>query len=51
MDAPKDVNGRVVVNAKFLATAFMFVDPKDAPAAAAPGTPGATAAKPAGSGK
>jgi type IV pilus assembly protein PilO len=26
MDTPKDVNGRVVVSAKFLTTAFMFVD-------------------------
>lgn len=30
MDTPKDVNGRVVVSAKFLATAFMFLDAKDA---------------------
>jgi type IV pilus assembly protein PilO len=39
MDQPKDVNGRVVVNARFLATTFMFVDSK------------AGAAKPAGSAK
>jgi type IV pilus assembly protein PilO len=31
-DAPKDVNGRVVLNAKFLATTFMFVDPATASA-------------------
>ncbi len=36
MDTPKDVNGKVVVNAKFLATTFMFLDTKKA-AAAAPG--------------
>jgi type IV pilus assembly protein PilO len=48
MDTPKDVNGRVVVNAKFLATAFMFLDPKDAPVPAKGAKP---AAKPAGSGK
>ena len=28
MDSPKDVGGKVVVNAKFLATSFMFVDTK-----------------------
>jgi len=27
-DQPKDHNGKVVLSAKFLATAFMFVDPK-----------------------
>jgi type IV pilus assembly protein PilO len=48
MDAPKDVNGRVVVSAKFLATAFMFLDPKDAPATAKGAKP---AASPAGSAK
>jgi hypothetical protein len=26
MDQPKDLKGRVVVNAKFLTTAFMFVE-------------------------
>jgi type IV pilus assembly protein PilO len=39
MDSPKVTNGRVVVNAKFLATTFMFVESKvEAPkgAAAAP---------------
>lgn len=47
MDAPKDVNGRVIVNARFLATAFMFLDSKDAPAPAgkAAGTPPAGSAK------
>ncbi len=38
-DSPKDQNGKVVVAAKFLATTFMFVDPKDA-------KPAAGAAKP-----
>jgi type IV pilus assembly protein PilO len=34
MDQPKDVGGKVVVNAKFLATTFMFVEQKkSAPAA------------------
>jgi type IV pilus assembly protein PilO len=28
MDTPRDVGGKVVVNAKFLATTFMFVDSK-----------------------
>ncbi len=27
LDQPKDVNGKVVLNGKFLVTAFMFVDP------------------------
>src|SRR5574341_17691 len=36
MDAPKDVGGKVVVNAKFLVTTFMFVDQKK-PAPPAPG--------------
>ncbi len=31
-DQPKDLSGRVVLNAKFLATTFMFVDAKDQPA-------------------
>ena len=31
LDAPKDVNGKMVLNAKFLATAFMFVDPSSRP--------------------
>jgi type IV pilus assembly protein PilO len=34
MDSPKDVKGRLVVNAKFVLTTFMFVDQK----AAAPAT-------------
>jgi type IV pilus assembly protein PilO len=38
-DSPKDQNGKVVLTAKFLATTFMFVDPKDA-------KPAAGAAKP-----
>ena len=38
-DSPKDQNGKVVLSAKFLATTFMFVDPKDA-------KPAAGAAKP-----
>jgi type IV pilus assembly protein PilO len=46
---PKDVNGKVVLNGKFLVTAFMFVDPNKpgggkpaaggAPQPAAPGSP------------
>ena len=28
LDAPKDVNGKVVADAKFLVTTFMFVEPK-----------------------
>jgi type IV pilus assembly protein PilO len=39
MDTPKEAKGRVVVTARFLATAFMFLDAKDA------------AAKPAGTAK
>ncbi|WP_242342623.1 type IV pilus inner membrane component PilO [Anaeromyxobacter terrae] len=35
LDSPKDVNGKMVLNAKFLATAFMFIDPSAA--AAKPG--------------
>ena len=38
-DSPKDQNGKVVLAARFLATTFMFVDPKDA-------KPAAGAAKP-----
>jgi type IV pilus assembly protein PilO len=38
MDGAKESKGRVIVSAKFLATAFMFVEqPKDAPAAPAKG--------------
>jgi type IV pilus assembly protein PilO len=33
-DSPKDQGGKVVVNTKFLATTFMFVDSKDAKPAA-----------------
>ncbi len=41
LDQPKDVNGKVVLNGKFLVTAFLFVDPtkpagRAAPAGAAP---------------
>jgi type IV pilus assembly protein PilO len=39
LDNPKDVNGKLVLNAKFLATTFMFLDPATA-AAAAPARPG-----------
>jgi type IV pilus assembly protein PilO len=39
LDSPKDVNGKVVLNGKFLVTAFMFVDPSK---------PGGRAASPAG---
>ena len=34
-DTPRDVNGKLVVKASFIATAFMFLDPKAAAAAAA----------------
>jgi type IV pilus assembly protein PilO len=34
LDSPKDVNGKVLLSGKFLATTFMFVEPKDAKAAA-----------------
>jgi len=30
LDTPKDVNGKVLLTAKFMVTAFMFVDPKKA---------------------
>ncbi|BDG04299.1 type IV pilus inner membrane component PilO [Anaeromyxobacter oryzae] len=33
LQTPKDVNGRVVVNGRFTATTFMFLDPKAAGAA------------------
>lgn len=45
LDKPTDVNGRVVVNAKFLVTAFMFVQPEAAPA---PGAKDAKGKKPGG---
>jgi type IV pilus assembly protein PilO len=38
-DSPKDQNGKVILTARFLATTFMFVDPKDT-------KPAAGAAKP-----
>jgi type IV pilus assembly protein PilO len=38
LDAPKDTGGKVILNAKFLVTTFMFVQPK---AATAPGAGGA----------
>lgn len=31
LDAPKDVNGKVILNAKFLATTFMFLSPGGGP--------------------
>jgi type IV pilus assembly protein PilO len=34
LDGPRDVNGRVVLNAKFTATSFMFAEPKPATGAA-----------------
>jgi type IV pilus assembly protein PilO len=37
LDSPKDVNGKVVVNGKFLVTTFMFLKPGEAAAAAKPG--------------
>lgn len=37
LDTPKDVNGKMVLGAKFLATAFMFIDPSTAPAPKAGG--------------
>ena len=44
LDDPKDVNGKVVLDGKFLVTAFMFVDPSKA-AAAAPAKGGKAARK------
>jgi type IV pilus assembly protein PilO len=46
LDTPKDVNGKMILNGKFLVTAFMFVDPNKPAAAAAPKT--AAAAPPQG---
>lgn len=43
LDTPKDVNGKVVVNGKFLVTTFMFLKPSEAGAA--------KGAKPARAGK
>jgi len=43
LDSPKDVNGKIILNGKFLVTAFMFVDPSKPMAAPAGG-----AARPAG---
>ena len=37
LDQPKDVNGKVILNAKFLLTAFMFVEPKGKPVKPAAG--------------
>jgi type IV pilus assembly protein PilO len=37
IDSPKDVNGKVVVNGKFLVTTFMFVKPGDAKASTTKG--------------
>jgi type IV pilus assembly protein PilO len=39
LDTPKDVNGKVVMAAKFLATTFMFVEPKSAKVAAGAAKP------------
>jgi type IV pilus assembly protein PilO len=39
LDAPKDVNGKMILSGKFLVTAFMFVDPAKTAAAPAPGSP------------
>jgi type IV pilus assembly protein PilO len=36
LESPKDVGGKVVLNSKFLATTFMFVDSKPAAGAAKP---------------
>jgi type IV pilus assembly protein PilO len=38
LDTPKDVGGKVILNGKFLVTAFMFVEPKAK--AGPPGQPG-----------
>jgi len=38
LDSPKDVGGKVILNGKFLVTAFMFVEPKAK--AGPPGQPG-----------
>lgn len=44
LDAPKDVNGKIVLGGKFLVTAFMFVDPaKSAPASGKGGKGGKAA--------
>jgi type IV pilus assembly protein PilO len=40
LDSPKDVNGRVVLVAKFTATTFMFVEPPGAGPTGAKGTKG-----------
>jgi type IV pilus assembly protein PilO len=41
LDQPKDVNGKIVLNGKFLVTAFMFIDPNKGKSAASrpAGTP------------
>ncbi len=41
LDGPKDVNGKVILNGKFLVTAFMFVDPVKPTGRAAGGAPAA----------
>src|SRR5512133_2908287 len=41
LDSPKDVNGKVILNGKFLVTAFMFVDPAKPTGRAAGGAPAA----------
>lgn len=46
LDSPKDVNGKVILNGKFLVTAFMFVDPAKPGGHAAPGAGAAPAAAP-----
>jgi type IV pilus assembly protein PilO len=45
VDSPKNVSGKIVLNAKFLATTFMFLD-QAAAAAAAPPKKGAKGGKP-----
>src|ERR687887_184150 len=39
LDQPRDVNGKVILTSKFLATTFMFLDPKDAKGAAGAAKP------------
>jgi type IV pilus assembly protein PilO len=41
LGAPKDVNGKLVLDASFLATSFMFVEPSAAPPPKAAGAKGA----------
>jgi type IV pilus assembly protein PilO len=51
LDTPKDVNGKILLNGKFLVTAFMFVDPSKPleGGAARRGAPASPAARPPGS--